>query len=108
MQKARRGAGLVGLLARRCSNPLTILRPLWQSYILPAELCGTEILDYNKDYIDKIDEIQRGLTKTVLRELLGTATPACYAATGLPDITYEIWKKKLLYRMHVTRMNDNK
>ncbi|MCP4976598.1 MAG: hypothetical protein GY931_10590 [Maribacter sp.] len=57
IQKAWRGAGLVGLLVRRCSNPLTILKPLWQSYILPAVLYGTEMLDFNKDFIEKIDKI---------------------------------------------------
>ncbi len=28
MQKARHGVGLVTLLARRCSNPLTVMKPL--------------------------------------------------------------------------------
>ncbi len=45
-QKARRGAGLVALLVRRCNNPLTILKSLWQTYILPAVLYGTEIIDW--------------------------------------------------------------
>ncbi len=93
IQKARRGAGLVALLVRRCSNPLTVLKPLWQSYILPAVLYGTEIMDVNKTYIKDIETIQRGLMKSVLRVIPGTATTGCYAVTGLSDITQEIWKK---------------
>ncbi len=107
-QKARRGAGLVALLARRCNNPLTILKPLWQTYILPAVLYGTEIMDYNKAYIHDLETIQRGLMKTVLRVIPGTATAGCYAITGLLDIKHEIWKRKLAYYQHVERQSEKK
>ncbi len=100
LQKARRGVGLVALLARRCSNPLTVLKPLCQSYILPAVLYGTEIMDVNSTYIKDIETVQRGLMKTVLRVIPGTATAGCYAVTGLTDITHEIWKKTGILRSH--------
>ncbi len=107
-QKARRGAGLVALLVRRCNNPLTILKPLWQTYILPAVLYGTEIMDYNKTYIQDLEVIQRGLMKTVLRVIPGTATLGCYALTGLMDIKHEIWKRKIAYHLHIERQCDKK
>ncbi len=107
-QKARRGAGLVALLVRRCNNPLTILKPLWQSYILPAVLYGTEIMDYNKTYIHDLEVIQRGLMKNVLRVIPGTATTGCYALTGLMDVKHEIWKRKMSYHMHVEQQCDKK
>ncbi|MCP4978510.1 MAG: reverse transcriptase family protein [Maribacter sp.] len=108
MQKARRGAGLVTLLARRCSNPLTVMKPLWQSYILPAVLYGTEIMDYCKSHIQNLDIIQKGMMKSVLRVMQGTSSAGCYAITGLSTIEQEIWKKKLSYYVHITRMSETK
>ncbi len=107
-QKARWGAGLIALLVRRCNNPLTILKPLWQSYILPPVLYGTEIMDYNKTYIHDLEVIQRGLMKTVLGVIPGTAAAGCYAVTGLLDIKHEIWKRKIAYHQHVSVQSDNK
>ncbi len=108
MQKARRGAGLVTLLARRCSNPLTVMKPLWQSYILPAVLYGTEIMDYCKVHIQNLDIIQKGMMKSVLRVMKGTSSAGCYAITGLSMIEQEIWKKKLSYYIHITRMDETR
>ncbi len=105
-QKARRGSIVVSILARRCHNPLTVLKPMWQSYIQPAFLYGMEIMDYNKARIKELETIQRNLLKIVLRVIPGTATSAVYAMTGLTDITHEIWKRKLSYYIHITSMPD--
>ncbi len=107
-QKARRGATVVSILARRCHNPLTILKPMWQQYIQPSFLYGTEIMEYNKTGIKKLETIQRNLMKTVLRVLPGTATAGVYAMTGLTQVVYEIWKRKLLYYIHIRAMSDNR
>ncbi len=82
LQKARRGAGLVSLLARRCGNPLTVLKPLWQQYILPAVLYGSEIMDVNSTYIKNLETVQRGLMKTVLRVIPGTRQPVVMQLLG--------------------------
>ncbi len=108
LQKARRGAGLVGMLVRRCSNPLTILKPLWQSYILPAVLYGTEIMDTPETHIKSLEVIQNGLMKNVLRVIPGTATAGCHALTGLTSIKQEVWKKKLSYYTHVLQMPEGR
>ncbi len=105
-QKARRGATLVSILARRCHNPLTILKPMWQSYIQPAFLYGMEIMDYNKSGIKELETIQRNLMKIVLRVIPGTATSGVYAVTGMTDIAHEIWKRKLSYYIHIESMSD--
>ncbi len=105
MQKARRGAGLVTLLARRCSNPLTVMKPLWQSYILPAVLYGTEIMDYCKLQIQNLDIIQKGMMKSIRHVMQGTSSAGCYAITGLSMIEHEIWKKKLSYYIHIKCMD---
>ncbi len=107
-QKARRGATLVSILARRCHNPLTILKPMWQAYIQPAFLYGMEVMDYNKAGIKELETIQRNLMKIVLRVLPGTATSGVYAVTGLTDITHEIWKRKLSYYIHVKAMPETR
>ncbi len=107
-QKARIRATLVSILIRRCNNPLTILKPLWQSYIQPAFLYGTEIMEYNKSYIKDLETIQCALIKTTLRDIPGTATAGVYALTGITDITHEIWKRKLSYYVHIQNMSINK
>ncbi len=107
-QKAKRGATVVSILVRRCHNPLTILKPMWQSYIQPAFLYGMEIMDYNKTSIKQLENIQRNLMKTVLRVLPGTATAGVYAMTGLTDVTHEIWKRRLSYFIHVRQMSEDR
>ncbi|MCP4977991.1 MAG: reverse transcriptase family protein, partial [Maribacter sp.] len=108
LQKARRGAGLVALLSRRCGNPLTILKPMWQQYVLPAVLYGTEIMDLYSSAVKDLETVQRGLMKTVLRVIPGTATAGCYALTGLMDINNEILKRKLAYYQHVVHMHEDR
>ncbi len=65
-------------------------------------------MDYDKTYIHDLEVIQRGLMKTVLRVIPGTATAGCYAVTGLLDIKHEIWKRKIAYYQHVIKQSDNK
>ncbi len=60
LHKARRGAGLVALLARRCGNPLAVLKPMWQQHILPVVLYGTEIMDLHVARMLKILKRYKG------------------------------------------------
>ncbi len=68
-------------IAHRCHNPLTVLKPMWQSYIQPTFLYGMEIIDYNKARIKELETIQRNLLRIVLRVIPGMATSAVYAVT---------------------------
>ncbi len=81
---------------------------MWQQYILPAVLYGTEIMDPHSSYVKDLETVQRGLLKNVLRVIPGTATDGCYALTELMDINSEIFKKKLAYYQHVHQMHEDR
>ncbi len=81
---------------------------MWQQYVLPAVLYGTEIMDLNSTYVKDLETVQCGLMKNVLRVIPGTANACCYAVTGLMDIKNEIFKKKLAYFQHVHHMHEER
>ena len=95
-------------LLKKVLNPVTLLKKIWDIYALPAILYGAEVVMWTKEALEKLDQIQRAMIRSVFRLPSYTANAACYGISGIKPVEYTLTHRRIAYFSYLLNLPDER
>ena len=108
IEKATKTANLTYLVAARSCAKLMIGEAYWTSIVLPMILYGTNIIDFTKEEIQKLQRIENSVGRKILCALSSAQEVALRGEIGISSMKSRIMEGQLKYLQHILRGESNR
>jgi len=106
IKKARKYSNLMPAVIAKSCNKLLIGKTFWKCAALPSILHGSEIIHYNKNYIDDLQKEENKAFRYTVHAAKGTAISALRGEIGTSLQVTRDMKCKILYVKHILQHNN--
>ena len=108
LSKFEQNAWLLQTIIKKVRNPCTVFRKLWNVYVIPRILYGTDVIQFKKTHLDDLELAQRRLIKQVFRWPSNTSDGAVYSIPGVAPIEDIILRNKIRYYQYVASRDESR
>lgn len=107
LNKAKQLANMTYSITERSCNRLLVGKGYWKGVGLAATLYGAEILDYNKEELEKLQRIENKVYRCILRVPTYTANCVLRSEVGATSTVARDGKIKILFAKHILKESRN-
>jgi hypothetical protein len=108
LTKAHRSSGVLGMLLRKVTYPISLINKLWSIYAVPAFMYGMEVIHFTNTQLTQLEVVQKGFIKKVLHLPRSTADAGIYLTCGVDKLETVVQRHKMNYYNYVVNCPDER